>query len=657
MKRNKLFKNLRNNKMLIFLVIAGIFNDFTLRALTIGNAFKLKPLVSSIAIILVVSILALFLNYKNRNYLYISLSFLFALLSGGNYLYYKHFNSFLSFSLIKQFKQFTGMDGTLTKTLDLKVLVFFIPSLALILIFKKLKKSGYFIGKKPTVRREVLRPFAIGTFILTILFLSLSSTDISRLVKQWNRPYLVDQLGIYSYATADIVKNTLANNESKLRKEDKDKYKNSLEDLVDKNIRSIKTNEYKDIFKGRDIYVIHYESAQTFAMDLEFKDGPVTPFLNKMAREGIYFSNFYPQHSIGTSSDSEFTFSTSLLPLNNGTVFMTHADREYVSLQKLLKDRGYLTLAMHGNNGDFWNRDIMYKNLAYDKFFSKIDYTIDEEIGLGLSDKSFFTQSINKIKKIKEEEKKPIMASLITLSNHFPFDEVDKYGDYSVDHLEGSPIGNYLKSYHYADSALKTFIEGMEKEGLLENALVILYGDHHAKISEEDYEMVFNYDEKTNEFLNKENPNYINIDNAYLKQIRRTPLLIWSKDLDQGTRVEIPMGMVDVLPTLSNMLGIFNPFQIGKDIFSLDTNTVAFPNGDYVDEGYFYQAANSSLYNLKTNTIVEDLNTLKKYEKIQVTQDEQIDLSLNIIENDLIRYFNEVLDANKLRTSLSIRLK
>ena len=54
---------------------------------------------------------------------------------------------------------------------------------------------------------------------------------------------------------------------------------------------------------------------------------------------------------------------------------------------------------MHGNNGTFWNRLVMHKEMGYDRMYHKSDYEIDEEIGLGLSDKSFFRQSIPIIKK------------------------------------------------------------------------------------------------------------------------------------------------------------------------------------------------------------------------------------------------------------------
>lgn len=51
-----------------------------------------------------------------------------------------------------------------------------------------------------------------------------------------------------------------------------------------------------------------------------------TPFLKKLSLESLFFNNFYPQHSLGTSSDSEFTFSTSLYLINNRKVFIDHAD-------------------------------------------------------------------------------------------------------------------------------------------------------------------------------------------------------------------------------------------------------------------------------------------------------------------------------------------
>ena len=60
--------------------------------------------------------------------------------------------------------------------------------------------------------------------------------------------------------------------------------------------------------RGKNVLTIHAESIQQFALDTYMNGEELTPNLNKLAREGLYFSNFYAQESVGTSSDSEFTF-------------------------------------------------------------------------------------------------------------------------------------------------------------------------------------------------------------------------------------------------------------------------------------------------------------------------------------------------------------
>lgn len=649
--KDKLSYYLKTNIVFMILLVGSVLNDLMLRALTVKKIFYWKPLVTSIGMIILISIFVWFLSYKKRNYVFLVLSVLFGLLNSLNYMYYQYYSSFLSFSLLKQLENVGEVSSSVMKTLDFKVFLFFIPTIIIVIVMKNLNKDKFFQRiANIKVKGAFIRPFIISNVLLLFVFTTLSSSDKSRVVKQWNRPYLVEQLGIYSFTTADIVKNLSSNKGDKLPPEEGISI---MKDLVAKNDKKRIKNKYTDIFKGRDVYVIHYESAERFAMDLEFESMPVTPFLNKMANEGLYFDNFYPQHSVGTSSDTEFTFNTSLLPINNGTVFMTHADREYMSIQKLLKSEGYYTMSMHGNNGDFWNRNVMHNTLGYDRFFSKDDYIIDEEIGLGLSDISFFRQSIEKIKDIKAEHNGPIMTTLITLTNHYPFDGVDMYGDFNVGHLEETDIGNYLKSFHYADTALQSFIEGMDKEGLLDNAVIVLYGDHHAKISKSDYEMVYNYDETTDTYLTEEDEGFQAINKTFKKKLNRTPFIIWTKDKVINETKSIPIGMVDAMPTLENMLGVYSPFHLGDDIMNLETNKVIFPNGDWIDENYFYSSDSSDLYSLETEEIVEEIPEL--YDSYII--DNKIETSNNIIQSDLIKLYNENLIKEKSIKSITLKDK
>lgn len=631
----------KNNIILILLIVGGIFNDFVLRALTMGITFYWKPIIASIPMIIFSSILGLFLSYKNRNRIYVFVSTSFSIITALNYLYFKHYSSFLSLSLVKQFKQLKELGSSISSTLDIRVLIFLLPTIVMIMVIRKLKKENFF-EKAEASRTSIgaFGPLVIGTVLLAFVFKTLTSTDLSRLAKQWNRPYIVEQLGIYTYTAADFIKIAFT---PKITTLPEIEVSNILEELVEENTSTIIDNQYKDIFKGRDVYVIHYESAQTFAMNKSFEDGPVTPFLDKMASEGLYFNNFYPQHSVGTSSDSEFTFNTSLLPINNGTVFITHSDREYETFEKLLKKENYYTMSMHGNNGDFWNRSVMHKTLGYDRFFSKEDYIIDEEVGLGLSDKSFFKQSIEKIKAIKEEKDSPIMATLITLSNHYPFDDLETYGDFNVGHLEETSIGNYLKSYNYADKALQSFVEEMDEEGLLENAVIVLYGDHHAKISKDDYSKFHNYNEEEDRYYTKEDEEFVAIDGLFAKELKRTPFIIWSKDGKVNETIDTPMGMVDALPTLGNMLGIFNPYQLGIDIMSAEDNTVIFPDGDWLNKDSYFAVSTSKYYSFNKEEVIENPDLIGANKNIE----ERIQLSNNIIQNNLIQLFNGLLAQNQ----------
>ena len=399
--------------------------------------------------------------------------------------------------------------------------------------------------------------------------------------------------------------------------------------------------------------MIHAESIQNFLLDTQFNGEYVTPNLRKLANEGLYFSNFYAQESVGTSSDTEFTFNTSLMPANSGTVFISYWDREYVTIPKLLKEKGYYTFSMHGNNCTFWNRNNAHKSFGYDNFYCYTkDYDIDETIGLGLSDKSFFRQSTDIIKNIKNQHQN-FYGVLIMLSNHTPFNNNgEEISDFDVSmtyekvnpdgttttekapYMEGTKLGSYFKSAHYADEALGEFINELDQNGLLENTAIVIYGDHDAKLKKSEYVRFYNYDPQTDSVLDENDPNYKPVDYYSYELNRKVPFIIWTKDGSvKHQEVTKVMGMYDALPTLGNMLGIKSPYQLGHDIFSVDENVVVFPSGNWVTDKMYYnsQKQESMIFN-ENETLPSDY--IEKYNKIA---EEDISVSNSIIVYDLIR--------------------
>lgn len=621
----------KNNILFITFVLSAVINSFLLRAFTVGFSYnQLKPLLADIAVTLFIGLFAYCFKPKRQIIYFIIWTIVFTILSAGNSIYYTNYKSFMSVSLLSTASQLGGvMDAVTENIMEVKDFIFLWPLLALIgvYVFIRKKRPDYFknLQERKCRKKYALCTLGVSVAVAGIFATTLTGTDYSRLQKQWNREYVMATFGLYTYQISDLVScinaelnMTLGFSESEAAF--KDFYGTQQEaDKADK--QEEKANEYSDIFEGKNVIAIHAESIQQFAMDTSFNGKELTPNLNKLADEGLYFTNFYAQESVGTSSDTEFTYSSSLMPASSGTVAINYWDRDYTTTQSMLRDKGYFTFSMHGNNGSYWNRLNLHNSLGYDKFFNyTTDFVIDESIGLGLSDKSFFKQAIPKIKKIAKENEN-FYGTMIMLTNHTPFTDIEGVSDYEVDFkynqyneetslyeevsrpfLEGTKLGSYFKSVHYADEAIGQFIEDLEKEGLLDNTVIVIYGDHDAKVKEEQYEYYFNYNPFTDETVDEDEEGYVPVDDFYYNVNRKVPFIIWSKDGGyEPQEITKVMGMYDVQPTLGNMLGFENKFALGHDIFSFEDdeeNVVIFPNGNFVTDTIYYDSQKDKYFDL-----------------------------------------------------------
>lgn len=659
LKRIKIIKNKFNNLIIntkelyksdpivFYYVFGAVFNAILLRFMSVKNYFGISPILADLFISCLFISLYFILKPKFRKiYLWI-LILLSTLICLANIVYYAYYDSFISVTFFSF--AFTNTETGDSNVLgDLLRIDYFITlwfPIYMIIVHRLIAKKHK--EKEKTPKKKALKIVFSWTLIFATLFIfTLKPIDYSRFYKQWNREYLVSRFGVYLYQINDVVKSVEPKMASLFGS---DKAIKEVEDYYEANKIVYTKNKYTDIFKGKNVIAVHAESMQNTPLDLSFNGVEVTPYLNKLKKEGLYFSNFYSQVSFGTSSDTEFTVATSLLPVDNGTVFINYADKKYSSFYNLLREEGYYTFSMHANTGDFWNRNMMYKALGYDYFYEKSSYNLDELIGFGLSDRSFITQSVEKIKEISKEHKN-FYGTLITLSNHTPFDEIESYGEYDVsktyngvkkDYLEGTKLGNYFKSVHYADKQLGLLVELLDKEGLLDDTIIMIYGDHDARISKSEWNYMYNYDVTTDTVKEEEDPGYIDIDYYWYELNRKVPLIIWSKDSDfknnYAKNVTDVMGMIDVAPTLGNMMGIHNEYALGNDIFNIkENNLVAFPNGNYVTNKVYYSDSKDEYKILDGSAIATDYIEMQKQKT-----DTLLKISNNIVVYDYFKKINE----------------
>jgi len=624
--------------ILSFYIISNFINSILLRLFTTGS-FKIRPLFFDLGMVLLFAGFSFFIKKNGKNIYYIITSLLMLAICIINSIYYNYYSSFASVSLLATsvFVKDFG-DVIIDFALDAKDWIYLWQLIGLILVIIKYR------GREKNDKKN----FSKLSIIILSLF-ALGSTlppynSWSRLIKLWNRVSVVNSFGIYVYQFDDIfqsLKPTLNNMFG---------YDNALKyvsEYYEENKRVQEVNEYTGIFEGKNVIAIHAESLQNFVIGLEFEGKEVTPNLNKLIKESLYFDNFYAQVGVGTSSDSEFTYASSLLPANNGTVFVNYFDNKFITMQNLLNNKGYYVFSMHGNVGDFWNRNIMHQNMGYDKFYSRTSFVIDEEYGLGLSDMSFFRQVVPMIKDIDENVGEPYYGTLITLTNHTPWDDVEVYSDFKTtwtvnidghdvtrDYLEGKILGDYIKSINYMDKSIGLFLDNMEKEGLLDDTVIVIYGDHDARISKRHYDYMYNYDPYTDRVLDEDERGYREFNDYDYELSKKVPLIIWSKDMEEGKTISIPMGMIDVMPTLGNMLNIYNKYALGVDVMGItdNENIVVFKDGSFITNKIYYSARNNEGYTISNGIFNKDYIS----KNIEYAND-ILDISDKIISFDLLK--------------------
>jgi phosphoglycerol transferase MdoB-like AlkP superfamily enzyme len=651
------------NILFLSYLVISVLLGLLLRAITIGFPISFRATVADLMVALALGAFGYLFKPKNQfTYFFIWILF-FTVLCVGNTIYYQFYQAFLSVNLISTASMLGEVSDSVFQKLHLYQFVYLILTIVFVFIHRNLSKRKYYfeVEKTEKGKKMFIYTLASAAIIVISLLFTAASSDASRFIKQWNREFIVQKYGISTYVLNDLVQsiqpklNTLFGYDEAAKKF-REYYACKWEEPV-------KVNKYTNIFKGKNVLFIHAESIQNFLVDLKINGEYVTPNLNKMASEGIYFTNFFPQISVGTSSDTEFTLTTGLMPSSSGTVFVNYYDREYYGMPNYFKNMGYYTFSTHANNADYWNRKIMHAKLGYEDFFAKDSYIVPEDIespeyiGLGLSDKSFFEQFIVKLKDINKD-KSPFFGTIITLSNHSPFNAVDKYGEFDVtmkykyiddegkkqtdvaDYLEGTVMGNYLKSAHYADEALGEFFELLKKNKLDENTVVILYGDHESKLSKREFNKLYNYDPLTDGLLNDDDEDYFSLDNYAYDLLKNTPLIIWSGDKKFSKEVNYVMGMYDVLPTIANMFGFKAKYALGNDIFSNNEKIVVFPNGNVLTNNVYYNSLNDEYVALRDTPIESDyIERIKKYANTI------LDVSNGIVVHDLIKNESERVGA------------
>ncbi len=191
----------------------------------------------------------------------------------------------------------------------------------------------------------------------------------------------------------------------------------------------------------------------------------ITPNLNRLAQEGIYFTNCYG-NSWRTDRGTVCTWSGYPSFPTMSVMKIPSKSRTMPNIAKTLKEkRGYSTFYLYGGDINFTKMRSYLISGGFEHLMWKKDYTAEEQktAKWGVCDEITFKSLFD----LSQNQKQPFIIGFSTLSSHAPWDvPIRKFDD------------EILNAMYYLDQCLGDFIQRFRQTKEWDNTLVILLPDH-----------------------------------------------------------------------------------------------------------------------------------------------------------------------------------
>lgn len=441
------------------------------------------------------------------------------------------------------------------------------------------------LKEKNSWKRNVLIAILL---VASIIGFKWSASDVNRMHHAYERKNIAKDLGVYYFHGYDIV--DFARNKWFTSTSMDEAELETINGFLSSKPSGQEVQAFYDA--DMNLVIIQVEAMQEFVVDLEIAGEQVTPYLNKLKEEALYFDNIYHQVAAGNTSDAEFLLNVGLHPAPVGAVNYLHATNKFITLGELLKDKGYENTGFHGYQASFWNREVVYNNYKFDDFISKEDFELDEIVGWAISDVSFYRQAMD-----IAIQNQPFYSFLVTLSSHHPYDAFIGYEPFTGEY-ENTQVGNYLKSMRYVDESIEGLFERLETEGVLDETIVVIYGDHSGLYQDQKALL----------------SGLLGLSDHYVawESIQKVPLWIVMPESEQTGTISKTGGQVDILPTILDIMGIEHPLTLGESLLVEGPGYAIKRDGSIFTDEYYYNNNEDRLYDLKSYEPIEITESMKE---------------------------------------------
>ena len=288
--------------------------------------------------------------------------------------------------------------------------------------------------------------------------------------------------------------------------------------------------------KHLNIVLIVEESLSAEFLTAFGNDKHLTPVLDKLASESLFFTHLY---ATGTRTVRGLEALTISMPPLPGTSIVKRPKNEnFVSWGSITREKGYDNKFIYAGHGYFDNMNYFYENNG----FATVDRTnfAKDEITFtnawGVCDEDLFLKVIREADR-SYSAKKPFFSVVMTTSNHRPF----TYPDGKIDIPSHSGRDGGVK---YADYAIGRLLAEAKKKPWFNDTIFVIVADHCADSAAKTALPVKKYE---------------------------IPLFIYAPAMIKPQVVDRMMSQIDVAPTVLGLLNFsYSSSFIGKDVLTTD---------------------------------------------------------------------------------------
>ena len=408
-----------------------------------------------------------------------------------------------------------------------------------------------------------------------------------------------------------------------IEKETNKKYNKISNYLINQKITDY--NDMSGIFKDKNLIVIMMESVNDIIINEE-----LFPNFYKLYKEGLYFPNNYSPRNSCATGNNEFSGMSGLYTIqNNCTANVYKKNTYFTGLFNLFNNMGYSTTSMHDYTEAYYYRSTIHKGLGSSRYYGVKDLKMKYswEYVNWADDTEFLSKAMDIV---LDDTSVPFMTWLTTVSGHQPYGysciEGDKYLDLTKGMSYPMEIRRYMSKLKYLDDGLGIMLEKLENAGVLDDTVIILYGDHYP------YGMKASTISKV---IDRDLTDY---------EIEKVPLVIYNS-ATPGKVYDTYTSYINLTPTIANLFGLeYDPrYYMGTDIFSPDyLNIVTFADGSWKNNIAYYNASKS-----KIKYYTDEQYSDEEVMRINNIVTKKMQISKDIIQSNYFKYLDDGLNKIK----------